>query len=246
MCEDNYKGIISSFENENIMKNLIKISCLLMVLGIFISCEVENSADVNQDKIYADYDLRYNENSDKTTVVARFRFGGPTGTLLELTDNASVLFNDDELPFNILFGGHSKEYSGQITEGEFMYTNTEGVLFTNKAPAYESITYPTGLDSLSKNEAFELVWDGTALKADQRVGLFIGTWTFGEDGLFIEEGDGATSLILAKDVMEDVKTGSSTFFMERTTAVDIAEGTDEGGRIRATYQPENIKVEIIE
>lgn len=228
------------------MKNVINISCLLMVMGIFASCDVENSADVNQDRIYADYDLRYNENADKTTVVARFRFGGPTGTLLELSNPASVLFNDEPLPFNLILGGHSKEFVGQVTEGEFMYTNTEGVLFVNKTPAYESVDYPIGLDSLSKSETFELVWDGTALKANQRVSLFIGSWTFGEDGLFVENTEGASSMILTKDMLDNVKVGNSTFFMDRTTAVDIEEGTDEGGRIRATYQTENINVEVIE
>lgn len=53
-------------------------------------------------------------------------------------------------------------------------------------------------------------------------------------------------MILAKDTLENVKLGSSTFFMDRTKAVDITEGTDEGGRIRASFQPENIKVQIIE
>lgn len=62
------------------MKKLMygMIGALLLLVA---SSAKEDSSDVNQNKIYCDYELFYNQNDDKTQAVARFRFGGPTGTL---------------------------------------------------------------------------------------------------------------------------------------------------------------------
>ncbi|NJK82485.1 MAG: hypothetical protein HC912_00355 [Saprospiraceae bacterium] len=60
------------------------VLCLLCFVTLFYACEVEDSAEVNQDRIYADYEVFYNSNTDKTWVIARFRFGGVIGTPLEL------------------------------------------------------------------------------------------------------------------------------------------------------------------
>ena len=111
---------------------LFKQSLFMMLFSAlaFTSCQTEDSADVNQDKIYTDYELFYNSNTDKTQVVARFRFGGPLGTLLELNDPASVKFDGEDVPFNALYSGHFKEFSGQVLEGTFLYTNVEKHLKT--------------------------------------------------------------------------------------------------------------------
>jgi len=80
----------------------------LLVLVIVSSCAKEIASDVNQDTIYTDYEVFYNQNTDKTWVVAKFRFGGPTGTLLELDSTSYVTFNGDTLAYNIFYIGHFK------------------------------------------------------------------------------------------------------------------------------------------
>jgi hypothetical protein len=223
-----------------------KITILFLLSMYFISCTIEDSSDVNQQKIYADYDLRYDANSDKTRVVARFRFGGATGTLLQLTGDAQVLFKGDKLPFQTVFGGHTKEYAGEISTGSFEYTNTEFDVVINEIPTYESIGFPDDLSEVSKSGSYELSWKGKPLSVDQRAAVFIGSWTWGQDALFIEDGDGTTSVILGKDKLAQVATGNTTFYLERTTATDIGQGTPEGGRIRSSYRGINKSVEVTE
>ena len=78
---------------------LFYASLTLFAAILFMACPIEDSADVNQDKIYTDYEVFYNSNTDKTQVLARFRFGGATGTLLELNEPAEVYFDEDKPPF---------------------------------------------------------------------------------------------------------------------------------------------------
>ena len=135
------------------MKKIIYFALLALALPIILaSCQKEDSSDVNQDKIYCVYELFYNQNSDKTVAIARFRFGTPTGTLLELTDPAGVTFNGDVLPYSVAYSGHAKEYAGQISSGSFVYTNTEGTVFTNSTPTMTTLGHPAGFTTITKSQ----------------------------------------------------------------------------------------------
>lgn len=230
------------------MKNLkLNLGLFVAVLSFLLtSCNVEDSADVNQERIYADYEVFYNSNTDKTWVVARFRFGGATGTLLQLNDPAFVEFNGEDLPFNSLFAGHYKEYAGQLTSGTFVYTDVDGNTYENSIPAYEPIEFPTGLDTLSKSNSYDLVWQGTELKANQNVGVFAGSWAWGQDALFLQTNDGANNIVLGKDQIANLPLGQSTLYMDRSTDVQITDGTSEGGRIRGKYRATNVTVQVVD
>ncbi|NOQ75787.1 MAG: hypothetical protein GQ574_27525 [Crocinitomix sp.] len=226
-----------------------KLIFAFLALGlIFTSCEKEDSSDVNQNKVYSDYELFYNQNEDKTHVVARFRFGGPTGTLLELADtsDASVTFEEDPLPYNIWYGGHHKEFAGQLAGGTFVYTNTNGVSYTNEIPTGEAIAFQADFDTITKGIAEDLTWDGTALSANQHVGVFVGSWTWGEDASFWTGDLGATEIVMGVLQKNDLALGSSTVYMDRSTALDVAQGTPEGGRIRYKYRCTNAAVAVVE
>ncbi len=91
-----------------------------------------------------------------------------------------------------------------------------------------------------------MAWAGAALAADQQVSFFVGSWTWGEDELFYNSSLGATEIIMGTDQMSNLAVGNSTVYMDRSTAVDISQGTSEGGRIRYKYRPVNITAAILE
>ncbi|MFT4601301.1 MAG: hypothetical protein ACI857_001479 [Arenicella sp.] len=221
---------------------------IIAVSTLMVACTKEDSSDVNQQMIYSDYEVFYNKNEDKTHVVAKFRFGGPTGTVLELSDstNASVSFEGDVLPFDPWYNAHHKEYAGNITTGSFSYTNTDGVTYVNAIPSGESIDFPIGFDTINKTAAETVAWAGTALVADQQVSLFVGTWTWGEDALFYTNALGATDVVMGINEMSNLAVGSSTVYMDRSTAKDISSGTPEGGRIRYKYRGTNVTAAVVE
>ena len=92
------------------------------------------------------------------------------------------------------------------------------------------------LDSISKSLSIDLNWVGSPLSENQRTAIFIGSWTWGQDALFLENGEGANSIVLDKGGLNNLPLGNSTIFMERTTAKDIDQGTNEGGRIKSLLQ----------
>lgn len=228
------------------LKPMLKTLVLSLIIGSFSSCEKESSLDVSQDKIYTDYEVFYNSNTDKSWVVAKFKFGGSTGTILELENPAFVLFENDTLPYNFFFNGHYKEYAGQITSGTFSYRDVNGNIYNNSLPNYEDIQFPPDLDTISKSQAFDLKWDGTTLSEDQYVGLFIGSWAWGQDALFVQTNQGADNLVLGTTQLANLPLGNSTCYMDRTTQLDVTEGTGEGGKIRGKFRATNVPVIITE
>ncbi|TSJ41327.1 hypothetical protein [Fluviicola chungangensis] len=222
-----------------------KAIALLVLPFLLFSCEKENSEDVNQDKIYTDYELFYNKNEDKTYVVARFKFGGPTGTNLELTNGASVKFNGDLLTYNAFYVGHYKEYAGKISSGTFVYSDVDGNQFTNTTPAMDTVAFQPGFDTIVKSQANTLTWIGNSLAANQSVGVFVGSWTWGQDALFYQNQSGATNIVMGITGLSSLALGTSTVYMDRANETTVAQGTSEGGKIRSKYRALNKVVQVV-
>ena len=217
-----------------------------IILGTtLVSCNKESSDDVNQDKIYTDYEMFYNANTDKTVVVARFKFGDITGTNLELDNGASVVFGSDTLYYNVWYTGHAKEYAGQIPVGTFTYKDTDGNTYINTAPSGQSIAFDPAFTTITKSIANTLTWVGSTLAANEAVGVFVGTnWTWGQDALFYQDLDGSSDIIMGVSQMNNLAEGPATVFMDRSINVDVSQGTSKGGKIRYRYRTLNQNVTV--
>lgn len=218
---------------------------LLLLATVFTGCNVEDSGDVNQDKIWTRYELFYDANDDKTVAVARFRFGGATGTLLRLNEEASVSFNGQEMAYNDWYLGHTLEFAGWIDSGTFVYQDLDDLTFTNTVNPYDSIGFPAGFDTITKSSANTLVWDGNPLAANEIVGLFVGSWVWGDDALYLQSNDNASNIVLGTSQLSNVPVGPSTLFMDRSTEVEVTEGTSEGGLVVGKYRAQNRIVQVV-
>ena len=222
-----------------------KLLFTIITVSTLVSCNKESSDDVNQDKIYTDYEMFYNANTDKTVVVARFKFGDITGTNLELSNGAYVLFGSDTLYYNVWYTGHAKEYAGQIPVGTFTYKDTDGNTFVNTAPSGQTIAFDPAFTTITKSAANTLTWVGSTLAANEAVGVFVGTsWTWGQDALFYQDLDGASDIVMGINKMNNLATGPATVFMDRSINLDVAQVTGNGGKIRYRYRTLNQNVTV--
>ncbi len=229
-----------------VVKNLAgKLSLIFALPLLLASCAKENSEDVNQDKIYSDYELFYNKNEDKTYAVARFKFGGATGTNLELTSGAFVTFNGDTMTYNGLYAGHTRIYAGRISSGTFHYRDVDSNSFTNTTPPMDTIAFQPGFDTIIKSQANTLTWVGSPLSANQSVGIFIGSWTWGQDALFYQNQLAATNIVMGVTGLNSLSLGSSTVYMDRTNETNVSQGTSKGGKIKSKYRALNKTVQVI-
>ncbi len=225
------------------MKNKFLITLLigLTMVMVFSRCAKENSSDVNQDRIYASYELFYNANEDKTYARASFRFGNPTGTLLELTSPSEVRFNNDILSFKPALVYYEKEYAGFINTGSFVWTDTDGNSFTNTAD-FHTINYPIGLDTINRNAAFEMFWQGDSLQASEVVYLTINGVLEGDAQVFTQSNINSKSIILAMNKLQLLGQGNGQLWLDRTFSPALQQKTSAGGAIISKYRPINKQV----
>lgn len=223
------------------MKKISQIS-LLAVLTLatvfFYGCERETADSVDQDKIYTEYELYYNQNEDKTYARATFKFSNALGTKLELVDNAEVAFNGDILAWQPALAYYEKSYAGLVETGNFIYTDLNGTTFQNDV-RIEPIAYPLAFDTIARDSALELVWGGSPLADGDDVTLVINGVLEGDAQTFYTNDLGATSIILAKNKLEQLGNGGSTIWMDRRAYPGLAEGTSAGGYIVGRYRPTN-------
>lgn len=230
------------------LRNLLQAGFAFIAIPamLFTSCQREDSADVNQARIYTHYELFYNANDDKTHAVARFRFGNATGTLLELNSPAEVSFNGQVMAYNALYSGHHLEFAGRIASGTFIYTDTDGAVLQNNVAPYDSIAFPADLDTISKSQAYTLAWDGSPLAPNENVGIFIGSWTWGQDALFLQAQDNATNIVMGTNALGNLSTGPSIFYMDRWTQVAPTQATEAGGVVIGKHRAQNVQVQVID
>lgn len=216
------------------MKTKTLIPALLIGIGLFTACERENSSDVNQDRVYAEYRIVYDSETDISYARATFRFGSATGTLLELESPAHVEFNSVNLPWQNALAYYEKEYVGPLNSGMFKYSDLDGNVYDNSCTLTSSIQAPASLDTIYQSGAYALVWDGPALDVGEIVyvtitdGSISRTWS--------ESSATETQIILDQSKLQDLDIGSATLYIERWEGQPLSEGTDAGGAVWSRYK----------
>ena len=215
------------------MKKIILLSlCASLFFG---SCVKEESSDVKQDKIYTIYELFYNSNTDKTTAQATFRFGGPGGTLLELTSPAYAKFNNDNLLFSPVLGIHKKEYAGIVSSGNYTYLDHDDNFYTNSLTMVNSIAFPSA-DSIKNDQAYNFSWVGDPVGTNETVTLTVNGSQQGNIEIFATTSPGATEIILAANKLQKLGIGKANCILHRTyNKPTVAEAPAEGGRMAVWY-----------
>jgi hypothetical protein len=227
----------------NPMKKSMFILAMLSLSAFYFmtSCARENSDDVNQDRIYCEYELSYNANEDKTYARAIFKFGNALGTLLELTSPSEVRFNGDLLTFKSALAYYEKDYAGFTQSGTFTWKDTDGNEFSNTI-SIVPIDYPAALDTIPRSGAYELFWVGDSLSANQSVILTANGVLEGDAQIFTQTNLNSKSIILPANQLQILGKGQGTLWMDRMYSPGLQQQTSAGGKITGKYRPVNKQV----
>lgn len=223
---------------------LLKLILTFAVFAGLYGCQVEDTGDVNQDKIWTYYEVLYDATDDRTTAFAQFRLDSETGKVLELNQDAAIHFNGQGLLFNSAYEGYVFEFEGLVDSGTFAYQDLDAFTFENTVTPLDSIDLPAGFDTISTSQNNTLTWNGYPLATNEQVGVFIGNWSWGNDALFVQSEENATSVTLATDQIANMAAGPTTVYLDRWKDVPVAEGTSKGGKVVGKYRvvKENIQI----
>lgn len=230
----------------NIVSSRISFFGLIaLCTWILQSCQKENSSDVNQDKIYAEYELAYDQNTNKTYASCVFKFSNAFGTQLQLSAPSEVKFGNDVLPFDPLLSYYRKEYAGLVTSGTFTFTDTLGVSYQNTVTLPAAISNPS-ITAIDRSQgAFTFTWAGAANVADSWVGVSINNVLNAANFQYFQQNTvGAQNIVLGINQLNQLPIGGAFIQLERVFQKNATNVTSAGGIVRAKYKALNQNIDI--
>lgn len=228
------------------MKRRSTIGIALLSILFFTACKKEASINIDQNRIYSDYDVVYDQTSNQTTAQAIFRVDSKSGKKIELTYPARVGFNDENMDWRKLGGYYVSKRSGDFLNGSFTYIDVDENSFENLGVGINSIDLPFGLNNISKNGNFFLPWTGAALQSGETIKVKIsggsqsGTKTFNASLI------GSSYISLDQYKLNDLVTGTAQIQIQREKITGLQQSNLSGGRITSTYKGRKITVNITE
>lgn len=202
-------------------------------------CGGEDSSVVRQDRIFTQYWLFYDANTDVTYARATFRLGHALGTLLELTDPAKVTFNEKALSYKSVPGWHEAEFPGRMT-GAFVYSNVDGQRFTVQVAALPEATVQEAL-TIPAGKAYAFTWKGPAIAKDERLEVIVTGENKLDFSIIEQRGVGATDVVIGADKTRRFN-AQGWLGVRRTQESTPMEAPDAGGMVWVTSQPKDARV----
>lgn len=227
----------------------LRATPLLFVLSTVIltgakgGCTGEDSANVDQDRIYSSYWLEYDANQDRTIIHASLRLGHELGTALEALPPAELAFEGERLTFDTSVGWHTQRRGGMIDGGTFTWTNAEGRVFENEVGPLPRVDFPAGPLSLSRDRSYELNFVGEPLQEGEELEVYLtGPSKVSLNRVSTKE-VGATRIVLPADQIAQLTPGSGFLAMRRFRNLP-GDGTEVGSKVTGSYQPRSLPITV--
>lgn len=218
---------------------------LATVLFACNSNEIGESKDVNQDKIYMDYNISYAEGDNQVTLNFQYRFAGPAGTTLVLSNPSQVKLDGEVLkadsskyggafytvnkPYNTFLGKHSIQFidvNGKSFENSFEFSPFTLVDLPATADRNKDLIVSYNINGLNKEDDIEL----NSVETDS---------TFH----YHQPGSGNSATIPSSDLKRQ-KGGDVSFEATIYRKLTLAQTTSEGGKMNMTYRLKPVKIKL--
>lgn len=216
------------------MKIKIINSVFFSGLLLLISCQPEQVIP-DQDKIFVSYGLSYSASQNKTTAEAFFAEETATGELMELKSPASITFDGDNLLYSTNTETYQKEFIG-LKQGDFVYTNLNGLVQTNAIQMVSAINLVGVPDSQSVSSDLLIHFDTNPLAPDESYEITLRKqYTAAEIVIVSNSYPGSTAKI-ESSYLSQIGPGSLIFSLSRVKKSHaLVESNSVGGECSIKY-----------
>lgn len=211
-----------------------------MIQAFSSACKREETIDVNQDKIYTEYELFYNKSELLTYIRAKFKHKRSSGNTLKLSPPSFVSFNSRLLSYNDATQQYETIYDSLVDEGVFKWQDNDGRFFTNNV-SINSIKLLSP-DTLYRNTDQVLTWEGEPISASESILLFIGSTSNQSYQYIAYDNITDNTITLKKETLLQYPEGELLLNLQRTYTPLLMESTDAGGKIIGNYRDSEQKV----
>ena len=218
----------------------MRYSVVFLLILVIAACKKEVSNKVDQDKIFTQYVLKYQESTDVTLATATFRFNNASGTRLLLSDPSYVTVDNSDIEWNSETGNYQKEFSGFKPTATFEWVDLDGNVFTNDVNIVD-VAFPATIDDFSYADSVSFFsWQGAApLDSFELVRVTIDGPGDTDARRFSESTLGATAITIDSVRLSQVDSGVVTLILEKEFAPELIQSNSVGGTGVGIYVPTN-------
>ena len=219
----------------------------VLTAGLF-SCdsnEIGESKDVNQDKIYMDYNISYTEGEDEVALNFQYRFAGAVGTTLVLNNPSQVkldgeILKADSSKYGGAFYSVNKNSQAFLGKHSISFSDINGKQFENNfefAP-FTLVNLPA---IANRNKDLVVSYNINGLNADDDIEIN----SVDTDSSFHYHQSGASSsgTIPALDLKRQ-KNQEISFETTIYRNLPLKQTTAEGGKMMLTYRLKPVTIKL--
>lgn len=227
------------------MNRITQLSISFVLLLFLAACKKESSNNIDQSRIYSNYQVSYDLSSNKTTVSSTFRVDHSTGQKIELIYPSTVSFNGERLSWRKIDGSYSSSISGNSLNESFKFVDFENKVFVNSLPNIRSIDIPIGMYSISRNGNFFLPWNGDPLAAGETITVTISGGDQSSSATFTSNTVGATYIVLDAYKMQKLVAGRANIQISRERQESLQQSNITGGRISGEFKSRKVSIDVV-
>jgi len=219
----------------------ISIVFLVAALAV-VGCKKEVSKNIEQDKIYTQYELSYNQTENVTYATATFKFSSTNGTKLMLSEPSTVMIDGTEMNWDNDNGFYRNEFSGFKSSATFNWVDLDGNSFTNTIDI-KDIALPATINDLHFTDSVTyFMWNGSPLDSNENVILTIDGLGSTDTRIFSVDTVGATTITIDSLRLSQIDSGMVQLFLNLRYSPALTEQTSRGGSITGSYQTNTVEV----
>jgi hypothetical protein len=222
------------------------LSVILLLLTVLFACEsneIGESRDVNQDKIYMDYDFSYAEGDENVLLNLQYRFAGSAGTTLVLNNPSRAELDGEILKVDSSEGAGAyyettKKFADFRGKHQISFTNLNGKRFENSFEFHPVALYELPATANCTKDLvihFNTACLGTG---DQ---IAISSLETDSSFYYQQTGPAGTITIPAAELKRQ-KSGEIQFESTVYREIPLLQTTAEGGLLRLTYRLKPVKI----
>ena len=148
----------------------------VLFLGL-LSCEKEDSSDVNPDSpIYQDLKVVYDMENTFSKALATFREGDENGSRLNLNNGASIFINDQKIEYSSNVTNYFyKTIFDNIIDVNYNFTKNNGDSFSNTISVVDrpNLVMTNSIDTVKLDGSSKVYWQSGELQNNESISFSI-------------------------------------------------------------------------
>lgn len=229
------------------LSSILPALVALLMISSCASNEIGQSRDINQETIYQQYDVDYDETENKVEVMAQFRFAGINGTTLVLNEPSKFECDDEIVKVD------SSDFSGAFYKTGFLGKTAMGkhrLLFTDidkkkyenefSIEVFRLVDIPA---AISKSDSVIISFEAPALQQDDYIELA----TDNTDSAFTLKHaatDPGNNIIITAEQIKRQKGKSLSLYATLYRKIPLKQQAKEGGLIKISQSTKPVTVKI--